>query len=489
METGDLKKGISSLPDILMTKSLQFPRTHPDAVGVILHHQKNMKKAHLILGTVIATLCSNPIEAQTVISDSVAMGAGYSNAVYYNIRTGAEAASPINQWHFSHTTVSRDNCIRVNHMAGVEVFAYPKGDNSQFSQFDTTGWGSWKKFYNDIHVHENGALNQSVNPGNMWDFSWGVYDPTTKEVTGDSLYLFVVSHPGVGSGKSFIKFMPIKQNPNGDFIFRAAMVDGTADKTDTLAQSSATGKSYKYFHFTTGDVFPEPAREDWDLLFTRYYAPTTPPGGGAPVMYPTMGVESKRGTRVAKVTDYNWNMIAGSPAQAIAGVKIPGTPAELNKDLTKIGGDWKSFDNTTGKWTIQTEWNYVVESVRSIAGKGDTAYYVLSFTGFTGSSRGESQFRKLALIPAASAKLKHLNIEAKLFPNPVQNDLLIWIPQLNQEAQLQIITVNGQILREQTVAFQAGSSAKLNIQDLPAGQYYLNVVAGSDKASLPFIKQ
>ncbi|MEY3860124.1 MAG: Secretion system C-terminal sorting domain, partial [Bacteroidota bacterium] len=116
-------------------------------------------------------------------------------------------------------------------------------------------------------------------------------------------------------------------------------------------------------------------------------------------------------------------------------------------------------------------------------------YYALSFTGFTGSSRGESQFRKLALIPAASAKMKHMNIEAKLFPNPVQNDLLVWIPQLNQEAQLQIITVNGQILREQTVAFQAGSSAKLNIQDLPAGQYYLNVVAGSDKASLPFIKQ
>jgi hypothetical protein len=33
-----------------------------------------MKKAHLFLGTVIATLCSNPIQAQTVVSDSVAMG-------------------------------------------------------------------------------------------------------------------------------------------------------------------------------------------------------------------------------------------------------------------------------------------------------------------------------------------------------------------------------------------------------------------------------
>lgn len=214
-----------------------------------------MKKAHLILGTVIATLCSNPIQAQTVISDSVAMGAGYGKAVYYDIRTGAEASAPMDQWHFSHTTVSRDNCIRVNHMGGVEVYAYPKGDNSQFSQFDTSGWASWKKFYNDINVHEKGALNQSTDPNNMWDFSWGVYDPTTKEVAGDSLYLFVITHPGIGTGKSYVKFMPIKQNPNGDFIFRTAMVDGTFDKTDTLLQSSATGKSYKYYSLGVGDVF------------------------------------------------------------------------------------------------------------------------------------------------------------------------------------------------------------------------------------------
>jgi hypothetical protein len=448
-----------------------------------------MKKAHFILGTVIATLCSKPIQAQTVISDSVAMGAGYGKAVYYNIRTGVETASPIDQWHFSHTTVSRDNCIRVNHMANVEVFGYPKGDNSQYTQFDTTGWKSWVKYYNDIHVHEKGALNQSTNAANMWDFSWGVYDPTTKEVTGDSLYLFVVSHPGVGSGKSYIKFMPIKQTPSGDFIFRASLLDGSNDKTDTLLQSSASGKSYKYYSFGAGDVYPEPAREDWDLLFTRYYAPTTPPGGGAMVMYPTMGVESKRGNRVAKVTTYTWDMMASSPSQTIGGVKIPGTPAELSKDLTKIGGDWKTFDNATGRWSIQTDWNYVVESVRNNAGRADTAYYMLSFTGFTGSSRGESQFRKLALTPTASTNFKKLNIEAILFPNPVQNDLLLWIPELNQEALVQILGVNGQILTNQTVKFQTGSSAKLDIQNLPAGQYLLNVVAGNDKVTLPFIKQ
>jgi len=281
-----------------------------------------MKNKSQFILVIWAALLSGQLFAQTVVSDSVSMGAGYGKAVYYNIRTGAEASSPIDQWHFSHTTVSRDNCIRVNHMGGLEVYAYPKGDNSKFSQFDTSGWATWKKFYNDINVHEKGALNQATNPGNMWDFSWGVYDPTTKEVAGDSLYLFVITHPGIGTGKSFVKFMPIKQLANGDFIFRTAMVDGTSDKTDTMLQSSATGKSYKYYTLGVGDVYPEPSRDDWDLLFTRYYALTTPPGGGTPVMYPTMGVESKRGTRVSKITTYTWDVMAANPAQTLIGVKM-----------------------------------------------------------------------------------------------------------------------------------------------------------------------
>lgn len=447
-----------------------------------------MKKTHIILGTVIATLCSSPLKAQTVVSDSVAMGAGYGKAVYYNIRTGAESSAPIDQWHFSHTTVSRDNCIRINHMGGVEVYAYPKGDNSQFSQFDTTGWASWKKFYNDIHEHEKGALNQSPNASNMWDFSWGVYDPTTKEVTGDSLYLLVITTPGVGTGKSYVKFMPIKQNPNGDFIFRTALVDGTFDKTDTLAQSSAAGKSYKYYHLANGDVFPEPLREDWDLLFTRYYAPTTPPGGGAPVMYPTMGVESKRGTRVAKVTDYNWDMLASSPKQAIAGIKIPGTPAELNKDMTRIGGDWKSFDNTTGRWTIQTDWNYIVESVRNIAGKGDTAYYMMSFTGFTGSSRGESQFRKLLLTPTASARTAQKQVEVKLFPNPVQNNLMIWAPEHKSLSMVNILAADGRMVSQQSIDFSAGAAVNVDVTNLTQGTYWLQINSATDRVQLPFVK-
>ena len=447
-----------------------------------------MKNKNQFILTIWAALLSGQLFAQTPVSDSVSMGAGYGKAVYYNIRTGAEASSPVDQWHFSHTTVSRDNCIRVNHMGGVEVYAYPKGDNSKFSQFDTSGWAAWKKFYNDINVHEKGALNQAANPGNMWDFSWGVYDPTTKDVNGDSLYLLVITHPGIGTGKSFVKFMPIKQNANGDFIFRTAMVDGTSDKTDTMLQSSATGKSYKYYTLGVGDVYPEPSRDNWDLLFTRYYALTTPPGGGTPVMYPTMGVESKRGTRVSKITTYTWDVMAANPAQTLIGVKMNGTPSELSKDLTKIGGDWKSFDNSTGKWTIQTSWNYVVESTRTLGAIKDTAYYMMSFTGFTGSSRGESQFRKLALTPTASVRSEKKQAMVKLFPNPVQNSLMIWAPEQKSVSSVNILSADGRIVLQQTIDFSNETAVSLDVTALTAGTYFVQISSETDRVQLPFVK-
>lgn len=446
-----------------------------------------MKKSSFILSTLIATMGSLGLQAQTVISDSVAMGASYANAVYYNIRTSGEKSAPIAQWHIAHTTVSRDNCIRVNHMAGIEVYGYSKGNNSQFSTMDTTGWMKWNKYYNDVQVHEKGALNQTPDPNNQWDFSWGIYDPTTKEVTGDSFYLFVIS--AQGGTKSFIKFMPILQLANGDLIFRYANLNGSIDRTDTLLQSNFTGKSYKYYHFTNGDVQPEPVREDWDLLFTRYYALATPPGGGPQMMYPTMGVESKRGTRVAKVTTYGWDMLAASPKQAIAGVKMPGTPAELSKKLTQMGGDWKSFDNTTNKWTLQTDWNYVVESVRNnLTGFADTAYYMMSFTGFTGGSRGESQFRKLALTPTASARTDKQQVMVKLFPNPAQNSLMIWAPENKSVSSVNILAADGRIVSQQTVDFSNSAAVSVNITDLSVGTYFVQISSATDRVQLSFVK-
>ncbi len=445
---------------------------------------KNIVRLSTIL---CSAFFSAQLFAQTPIKDTVSMGPGYANTVYYNLRTGAKSQSAISTWHMSHTTVSRDNCIRLNHLNGVDVYAYPKGSNKDFSTMDTAGWSNWKHLYNDIHTHELGALNQSINAKNPMDFSWGIYNSTTHEIEGDSLYLFVINTPSVG--KSYLKFMPILQTATGDLIFRFASLDGSIDKTDTLKQASFTGKSYKYYNFTKGAVQPEPLRENWDILFTRYMAPTTPPGGGPMVMYPTMGVESKRGERVSKITNYTWDVIAANPAQSIAGIKMTGTQGELSKDLTKIGGDWKTYDGAAMTWKISADWNYIVETIRIQGATKDTAFWMLAFTGFSGSAKGETQLKRMEL-KAASAGLSHANqFSAKLFPNPSTDNILIMAHGISEKAIVQIIGMDGRLIHSNTnCEFNLGA-VQLSVQDLPRGIYFVTIQTNNDKLSLPFIKQ
>ena len=446
-----------------------------------------MKHQSKFLSLICTALFSGQLLAQTAVNDTISMGQGYANSVYFNLRTGAKTPSPISSWHLAHTTVSRDNCIRLNHLNGVDIYAYPNVSNKDFATMDTTGWAGWKHYYNDIHTHELGALNQSINAKDPMDFSWGVYNSTTHEIVGDSLYLMVINTPSVG--KSLLKFMPILQTATGDLIFRYASLDNKIDKTDTLKQSNYTGKSYKYFHFTKGAVQPEPTRDNWDLLFTRYLAPTTPPGGGAMVMYPTMGVESKRGERVSKITTYTWDVIAANPAQSIAGIKMTGTPAELSKDLTKIGGDWKTYDGAAMSWTISKDWNYIIETIRNAGSTKDTSYWMLAFTAFSGSSKGETQLKRIELKAAAAGISEAKQFSAKLFPNPTCDLLTVWATGINEMAKVQIVSVDGRTLRTAEDVRLADGSVQLSVQDLTAGSYIVRIQTNSDALSLPFIKQ
>ncbi|GDX49562.1 hypothetical protein LBMAG26_04210 [Bacteroidota bacterium] len=445
-------------------------------------------KNNVRLSTILCSaFFSAQLFAQTPIKDTVSMGPGYANAVYYNLRTGAKSQSAISTWHMSHTTVSRDNCIRLNHLNGVDVYAYPKGSNKDFSTMDTAGWSSWKHLYNDIHTHELGALNQSTNAKNPMDFSWGIYNSTTHEIEGDSLYLFVINTPSFG--KSYLKFMPILQTATGDLIFRFARLNGSIDKTDTLLQSSFTGKSYKYYNFTKGAVQPEPIRENWDILFIRYMAPTTPPDGGPKVMYPTMGVESKRGERVSKITNYTWDVIAANPAQSIAGIKMTGTPGELSKDLTKIGGDWKAYDGAAMTWNISTDWNYIVETIRIQGTTKDTAFWLLAFTGFSGSAKGETQLKRMELKTSTAAVSQSKQFSAKLFPNPSSDNILIMANGISEKAIVQIIGMDGRLIHSNSNCEFSQGAVQLSVQDLPRGSYFVTIQTNNDKLSLPFIKQ
>jgi hypothetical protein len=113
---------------------------------------------------------------------------------------------------------------------------------------------------------------------------------------------------------------------------------------------------------------------------------------------------------------------------------------------------------------------------------------MMSFTGFTGSSRGESQFRKVALTPTASIRSEKQQAMVKLFPNPVQNSLMIWAPEQKSISAVSILAADGRIVSEQTIDFSNETAVSLDVNALTAGTYFVQINSAKDRVQLPFVK-
>lgn len=410
------------------------------------------------------------LSAQTVYTDTVVMGPGYANEVFYNVATGVKTKSIMNKWHIAHTSNTRDNCIKANHANGsqsfVKVYAYPKGDNSAYASMDTTGWSSWKTFINDAHKHELGAFNQSVNSANPWDFSWGTYNSGTHIITGDSLFLVVVNN---GTSTDYIKFMPIAQYPNGDFTFRYDIVGGNKSNSiiDTLKQSAANGGAYKYFNFTTKSATVEPNGGDWDLNFTRYYD-TAWKGNIYISAFPYTGVQSKRGTLVSKIKNTLWDDLKAKGQIFVDSSRDTTGGNGFQNDLSRIGAKWKTFNGQS--YDMVADLNYIIE--KKVGSSFE--YWAIQFTGFVGASAGRIILNRTKL--GASASVYNISSNVSIFPIPTTNSIYVK-PLTGAKIQTIILrSMDGRVVRSaNSNNFNVSDVAQLSIADMPAGQYIIEV--------------
>lgn len=422
------------------------------------------------------TACS--VSAQTVMRDSTTMGAGYANQVYYDIETGAQATSLINNWDIAHTSISRDNCIRANHMNGLRVYVYPKGGVSTWSTVDTSGFSTWAPRWNDLHTvtpNEMGAFNLHNNIP-KWKFGWGTYDPNTFEIQGDSLFILGWAGTG-GTWTKFVKFWPIKQQANGNLIFKYADLNGSNENQDTLFQTAGAGRSYKFFKFSDkSKPVREPLNTAWDITFTRYYELALNPQNMKFEMYPTMGVESKRGTLVAKVKGPSWASLVPDSASLV------GTYSKkFNDDLTAIGSDWKIFTN---RFILKDTQSYIVRRLRT----GDTSYWLLHMTAFGGTANGKTVFDRVELKNSLSVKSKSFG-EVGIFPNPASANLYFTIEKsAASPLNAQIYNSMGVLVSTNTFQESAGYNAnRLDISNLSSGIYFLKLEQNGKSFSTRFV--
>ena len=105
---------------------------------------------YLLLAVFILSSCNDiddPIPPLS-LADSISMGAGYADEVFYSLENGVLKTSPRSSWDIAFSTDPMSSTILVNEGYGIELYTYPSGDQAAWDDVDTTGISDWPLMYN-----------------------------------------------------------------------------------------------------------------------------------------------------------------------------------------------------------------------------------------------------------------------------------------------------------------------------------------------------
>lgn len=344
-----------------------------------------MKKIiHVIITMTVFTY----VMAQT-IEDSVSIDAAYANQVWYSLANGEQLSAPKSEWDLAFAVSGQGANILINSAIGTKLWVYPDADVSGWSSLDTSGITAWAMLYNSDTSWNLGAFNQNKST-NPYDLGWGIYDPITHFVNGDSLFVIKLSN------NSYQKLW-IEKLASGTYTFRYANLDGSNETPATLVKSNYSGKNFGYYSIqNNASVDREPLSSDWDLLFTQYTA-------FIPNAYGVTGVLSNNAVTIAEARPVDIS-------EASHGDYTFSTP------INTIGYDWKTYG---GGWTIEDSTTYFVKDITGNIWK-------LVFTGFGGSANGTFYFTKEMVSGVGINEIKKDQSSIIIYPNPLTgNDLNI----------------------------------------------------------------
>ncbi len=313
---------------------------------------------YLLLAIFTLTSCNetNGPDAPITYADSISMGAMYANDVYYSLENGIIDMAPRAGWDIAFSTDPMSSTVMINEGYGVELYTYPLGDMDAWDIVDTAGMASWPKMYNADTTWLNGAFDR--NATGHPDYGWGVYNSTTHDVVGDSLFIIKLND---GSLKKI--FIEKRAAMTNSFTIKYGDIDSQGE-TKEIACAPYTTKNFIYFSLTSGEVLDnEPDSELWDIVFTKYHDESIP--------YIVTGVLSNVNVECAEVRNTD-------PAEADPSMGV------FSEDISVIGSDWKNFDMGSFTYLIEPDLTYFVKS-------GEKTYKIV-FTGTDGGASGKMVF-------------------------------------------------------------------------------------------------
>ncbi len=391
-----------------------------------------MKKIYRFFSIfVVSVFCLQQINAADFIAkDTVTMGAGYNNDVYYSISTGTVKTVQRNNWDIAFTAHITNAAIWANTGSGIVLFHYPKADTSGWTLLDTAGLSTWKPLQNSLDNWQDGAFN-STQLGHP-DYGWGVYSMTTHNLVGDSLYIIKLID------NTYRKlWIQKKHSTENTFYFKYANLDNSNEQSVVLECNQYPNRKFVYYSLANNTVLDrEPDENTWDLLFTKYV--------DTAMVYVVTGVLTNDSIKVARVA------------------KIDTTANNygdysLANQIGIIGYDWKTFNMNTMTYEIDDSLMYFVKDALG-------NIFKLHFLYFAGSSTGKAAIACNRLYTASVPAIDNQKTAFALSPNPAKDNvtLVYDLPSNYSNATISILDITGRKIESEVI----GNSADLNTYNL-----------------------
>ncbi|MBL7817522.1 MAG: T9SS type A sorting domain-containing protein [Saprospiraceae bacterium] len=392
--------------------------------------------------TILIVLFSFSLAAQQI--DTLSIGAGYTQQVWYNVATGAKTQAPALNWDVAFSMRARvDAAIWVNPNATLYRAIAPASAWATVN-VDTT---TLTPQYGVDSTWSMGAFNRTGD--NNLNYGWGSYNPVTHNVVGDSIY--IIKNLAGKWQKILIDKMPLDTS----FIFKYANLDGTNEKIVEIRKTQYTNRLMSYYSLVNHTILDrEPAIKEWDLTAFRYYGLVSD-NTGYFQDYPLTGILQNPNVTIAKAVKRD------TANDSYSGLTF-------SNRVNVIGADWKVFDLSTG-WKVADSTVYFIKSQN---GK----IYKIIFTKFGGSSNGNMIFTKEALTTTSVRDESGSKSSFAIYPNPVQSDninLIYSIHNSTETIDFQLINLAGQIVFTQKLKNTEGvlQQQNISIPNLNAGLY------------------
>lgn len=432
--------------------------------------------------------------AQNWVYDSVALGAGYANDVFYGLDLSTTTLHAGNDWDLAFQIPSvpgRDNsffgAVRANHVKkAVEVYFLNDSASYNFASLsaaDTVGkTAPNQQLINNDTSWGTSAFYQNFVPTDPFSYGWGNYVLGDHSITGDNIYLIKV---GTEAYKIWVKkyvSQVVAPTDTIGYTFRIAKLDGTNDNTVKIdIQSGYADRLFAYYDIASNTVLNrEPVRTSWDMLFTQYkqmvYA-----GPSGYIPYNLTGVLTNQGTQVADIRHLDPDVIDATNFKTIMNTK-----SKITTLTNEIGDDWKTYVNPgpNGYYQLDDSASYVIKS------KNTLSYWQLQFVRFDGGSAtgmGKIVFRKRYLgtavgVPSVAAQsLSAFTVS----PNPAGADAtLLMDAKKASSAQMVITDMTGRVVKTASLDLKSGINAySLNTANWAAGIYAVQVIGQDWKLS------